>query len=89
MDPDGEFADGAELLLLRFCTFAATAKGIGRLLSGFQTTTSLIIKGFTSGSYGFWKVDLGIGKSLWMRSLPQIPVKQISGRRFAPAVRKT
>ena len=62
MDPEGEFADGAELLLLGFCTFGATARDIGRLLSGFRTITSLIIVGIGGSSYGFWKVAIGFGK---------------------------
>jgi len=64
MDPDGEFADGAEVLPLCFCTFAAMAKGIGRVLSGFPTITSAIIKGFTPSSYSFREADLEIGKLL-------------------------
>src|SRR5262249_44860495 len=62
MDPEGEFANGAELLVLGLCTFGATARDIGRLLSGFRTITSLIIVGIGGSSYGFWKVTLGFGK---------------------------
>jgi len=62
MDPDGEFVDGAELLLLCFCTFAATVGVIRRLLSHMPRITSPIIGGFATASYGFWNVDLGICK---------------------------
>jgi len=61
MDPDGEFAERAELMLL-CCTFGAMVKGISGLLSGVPTTTSSIIEGFKPSSYGFWKANLGIGK---------------------------